>query len=437
MNKDSIAQTVLNFKIARSSEEITSHSGLALVGECFQKVVGREAIRKYLPPRGSNRGHHPEEFIDPVVLMLCGGADTLEGIRQIATDKALRKVLGLKRVPSSDALGSWLKRLGGVGLKGLDKLNRLIVNQIILKDEAEEYTLDIDATPIESEKEEAKVTYKGFKGYMPLLGYLAELDICLLDEFREGNVSPGQSNREFLEACLKVMPARKRIAHFRADSAAYQASVINLCHKKGIIFTITADQDVAVKETIRYIPADNWKILKDAEGKDTDREYAETVHCMNKTDKAFRLIVQRWQNKQMNLFEPDKYFYQVIASNSPEEPEVVIWFHNGKGKSENYHKEIKLGFGLDHIPCGEFMANAAFFRLGIIAYNLMVLFKRWLLAGEWIKKTVATIRWQIIQVAGKLVNHSRALTLKLCSISDETFNLFISVRKNCFALDSS
>lgn len=33
-----------------------------------------------------------------------------------------------------------------------------------------EFTLDIDATGIESEKEAAKMTYKGYTGYMPMVG---------------------------------------------------------------------------------------------------------------------------------------------------------------------------------------------------------------------------------------------------------------------------
>ncbi len=38
----------------------------------------------------------------------------------------------------------------------------------------EGYTLDIDATGIAAEKESAKMTYKGYTGYMPIVGHLAE-----------------------------------------------------------------------------------------------------------------------------------------------------------------------------------------------------------------------------------------------------------------------
>ena len=40
------------------------------------------------------------------------------------------------------------------------------------------------------EKEDALLTYKGNKGYMPVAGFLYETPVCLYDEFRGGNVAP-------------------------------------------------------------------------------------------------------------------------------------------------------------------------------------------------------------------------------------------------------
>jgi hypothetical protein len=67
---------------------------------------------------------------------------------------------------------------------------------------------------------------------------------------------------------------------------AYQADVFNYCEKTHKLFAIGADQDAAVKAVIAAIPEREWKTFRDG-------EIAETVHCLNKTDKAFRLIVLR------------------------------------------------------------------------------------------------------------------------------------------------
>jgi hypothetical protein len=49
------------------------------------------------------------------------------------------------------------------GLSGLGKVNHHLVKQVILKDQRNGYTLDVGASIIASEKEQAKVTYKGRK----------------------------------------------------------------------------------------------------------------------------------------------------------------------------------------------------------------------------------------------------------------------------------
>jgi hypothetical protein len=44
--------------------------------------------------------------------MLNGGGRSLEDTRQIRTDEALREILPLKRIPSTDAIRDWLRGIG-------------------------------------------------------------------------------------------------------------------------------------------------------------------------------------------------------------------------------------------------------------------------------------------------------------------------------------
>ncbi len=152
-----------------------------------------------------------------------------------------------------------------------------------------EYTLDADVMQIEAEKQEAHWTYQGVKGYMPLLGFLFETPICLQEEFWEGNVSPGSGQRSFYQRCQARMSSGKRIAFYRADSASYQAELINALEADGVFWALTADQDRAVKEAIQSIPEAEWEEPTVGCG----YEVAETVHTMAHTDHAFRLIVKR------------------------------------------------------------------------------------------------------------------------------------------------
>ncbi len=101
----------------------------------------------------------------------------------------------------------------GRGLSGLSKVNQHPsaegLTEVLKRDKRTEYTLDTDATVIESEKEEAKWTYKKEKGYQPLLGFLFEMVLVLGDEFRDGNV-PAGSGMVGLGILLRRMPKGKR-----------------------------------------------------------------------------------------------------------------------------------------------------------------------------------------------------------------------------------
>ena len=112
--------------------------------------------------------------------------------------------------------------------------------------------------------------------------------------------------------------------------------------------------------------------------------------------------------------------------------EVLAW-HNQRGQAENFNKELKIGFGMERMPCGQTHANAVFLRIGVIAYNLFIGFK-WLSCPEsWMKQTIVTFRWKMVQVAGRIVRHAGKMVLKLM-MDVEKLELFRGIRRKCFEL---
>ena len=404
-----IRQTVLPFKIEMTKDLITPHAGFALLGEFAVGLGFLQSVDRYLPKPGSGAGYNPSEYIFPLIVMLNGGGRSLEDIRQIRADEGLREIVPVKNIPSSDAFGDWLRNMGtNGGLFCLEKVNRRLLKRTMKYDGVKGYTLDIDATGIVAEKQSAKMTYKGFKGYMPIVGHIAENGLILGDEFREGNVAPARGNLAFINYCIRQMPKGKRIAFLRSDSAAYQAEIINYCEREGIHFAIGADLDEAVLKAIGAIPDKEWASYKNG-------SIAETIHSMNKTKEAFRLIVIR-RPFQGTLFDEEKMSvrYIVIATNRMESAEDVVRWYNQRGEcSENRIKELKIGFGMERMPCGQYEANAVFFRIGVLAYNLYRLFLLKILSPSWHRHQVQTIRWRLYQIAGKIVFHGGQVFLKL------------------------
>jgi len=425
-----IQQGILPFKLERTSEQITPRSGLVIYAEVLMALRVKGLVERYMPEPLSNRGYRAWKFIEPLLLMIYGGGRHIEDLREIRDDIALREIIGLKVMPSLSTFGDWLCRMGERGgIEAMEEINKEVLRRTLLRDKNEEYTLDVDSTVIESHKQEAKWTYKKVKGYHPMVGFLKECALCVAYEFREGNVQAGSGAKEFLEKCIEALPEGKKIVYIRMDSAFYQAEVINWCEEGSKKYTITADKDKAVIEAIRTIK--NWRRLHDKEGNPTNREIGSTIHTMNKTEKAFRLIVERWRNPQPSLFSQEEWCYHVIATNIDEwKEEEVVWFHNERGQAENLIKELKIGFSMEQMVSGDFKANALYFALGILTYNTAQAQKLLFMGEEWRTKTIATIRWKLVEVAGKLIRHGRRVILKIVA-SVEKLKIFLEIRRRC------
>jgi hypothetical protein len=286
------------------------------------------------------------------------------------------------------------------------------LKRALKKERVKGYTLDIDATGIEAEKESAKMTYKGYTGYMPMVGHLAENGLVVGDEFREGNDSPGSRNLAFLKYCERQMPKGKKILAFRFDGSAYQAKVINYCQGNGIEYAIGGGLDQSVKRVITTLKDEEWRPYQNG-------FIGETVHCMNETKEAFRLVVIR-RPYQSNLFDDQERRERstVIATNRGGSAKEVVKWYNQRGQcNENRIKELKIGFGMERMPCGQFGANAVFFRIGVLAYNVGRLFVLSTLDMSWHRHQV--------QTAGKIVFHGRYIYLK---VSRSLQKLFAQVR---------
>ena len=415
-----IRQTVLPFKLEKTNDMITPNAGLALLGEFVVGLGLLKSLDHHLPKPGSGAGYDPSEHLFPLILMLNGGGRSLEDLRQIRNDPGLRELMGLDRMPSSDAAGDWLRRsYENGGLKGLGRSNRQLLKRGVKYDGIDGYTLDIDATAIEAEKRSAHWTYKMFKGYMPIVGHLAENGLVVGDEFRHGNEAPASRNLEFIKYCRQQLPKGKRITALRADSASYQADIINYCtaRKNRIEFAIGAPQDEAVVREIKSLSNSAWRPYGDG-------HIADTVHCMNKSKQAFRLIVVR-RPRQKSLFdeEPVTAKYTAIATNRIQKAEEVLQWYNQRGEcSENRIKELKIGFGMERMPCGQFGANAIFFRVGVLAYNVAKLFLLNTLGRSWCRHQVQTLRWRLFQTAGKVVCHAGYVWLKVRREMEEMFS---------------
>ena len=89
--------------------------------------------------------------------------------------------------------------------------------------------------------------------------------------------------------------------------------------------------------------------------------------------------------------------------------------HQGRGSMEKRIGELKNQLNLDRVPCGQFDANCLYFTIGLLAYNLLQMLKFLGLPEEYHPKSVRTLRYQLLKLAGKVIFHARYLVIQIAA----------------------
>lgn len=403
-------RNIQRFKVATTSARLTSFAGLSLIAHLFRHFQLSAAIDR-LPLKTRNRGYSNSDFVILSALNMIAGGQCLDDLIKLKNDESLVYLLGQRPLPAPNTLGEFLRRFDQRNLLRLDRINHSLVRQLLAKTKPSTMTLDIDASLIESFKQDAQPTYQDFKGYNPILVWIPEVDSFLTAVFRHGNASPRSHLLSLLRKAHKTLKDLNLKFRFRSDSAGYQAALLRYCQRHQIEFTITAMQDSSVLQTIQAIPENDFIPL------DQHCHIAETVHPVgsDKNLPAFRLIVKRTLLNQPDIFQGNYAYHAVITNISPEvlpAKEIILW-HNQRGCCEKAIGELKNGFGLEKLPCGNFLANAAHLLIGLLAYNITTAYKMFTLPAGWRNFNIKTLRFRLLVQAALVILHAGYLLLKL------------------------
>jgi hypothetical protein len=146
----------------------------------------------------------------------------LDEVRHLSEDTALTAVLGLTTIPHASTLGAWLRKTGASHESPLawEAVNKAVLQAALHR--RKKVTLDIDATEVVANKADAHWTYNKNKGYMPMVGHIAETGQVVACDFRQGNAGPAKENFEFIQQCQKALPQGCTVGALRIDAAGYQ-----------------------------------------------------------------------------------------------------------------------------------------------------------------------------------------------------------------------
>lgn len=351
-------------------------------------------------------------------------------------------------------------------LKGLSRINGELIGFEARRETEETATLDMDATISATLKKNALFSYKGEKAYQPLNTYWHERGVILHTEFRDGNVPAGHEQLRVFKEALECLPEGVRKIRLRSDTAGYQHELLRYCEggeneRFGRIeFAISCDVTQEFRKAVSEVDEKAWKpFYRRVNGKmeKTGREWAEVCFVPNKICQSkkgqYRYLASREEMRQEELpgmektdesylfpvmrMEESRYKVFGIVTNMDWSGDVLIhWLYERCGKSEEAHSAMKNDFAGGRFPSGDFGENAAWWWIMILAYNLNVLMKRLVLGESWINKRMKAIRFALINVAARVIEHSRRLFIRI-SANNPSSELLIGARRRIYQLTTA
>ena len=434
---------ILPHKLRLSKEAITSQSSLLAPLQLMQSLDFARCIDQNFQAPKRKSGFPASTYLQSIILLLHSGGTRLDDMRTLRNDAALVSLLDIPCFPSSRAVGAWLHRMSKE--QGVIKAQQA-VNQHLLQvtlGNCKSLTLDIDATEVIAHKSTALWTYKGNKGYMPMLGHIAETGQVVAYDFRQGNVPPSKNNLAFIQHCVQSLPKGFAFKALRADAASYQQSIIQHCDQHNMQYAIRAKMSKYIRDIIKQIADADWQPILDNSGKATGQSTYRTVHCIRDYAKPFCLIIQRQaKTGQLEIdledanneigasdeYQNQQYIYRCIATNidAKTDLEIIDWYNQRGECSENRIKELKCDFGAEDLPCSDHQANSLYFFMCILAYNLFVLMRA--LAPTILRNYRAKrVRWLVYRIAGKVVRGGRQLRLNITAMGYEILEQLVAI----------
>jgi hypothetical protein len=409
------------------SEHYTSHSGLGLVGMLVNEHTSL-CRRAEHAAYGSPSVSHADVIRTYVGLLAIGKSD-FEAVSGVKPDPWFKTALDITKVPSAETLRQRLDRHAGEFEKvvpessiELLKSTRAPITAIARR----HVPLDLDVFAMDNsdtKKEGVSYTYQGFCGYAPIAAYLGEEGWCIGMELREGSQHGQAGFIPFLEKaiCQAQKLTSKRLL-VRADSAHDAVDTL-----------VALDGQKRVDYIIKWNPRRSDQIEA------RDRVFSEGAVTSPRPGKRIGLLATR----QRREHEGKTYFFTLLLRvterttdrtgqmllvpkidlegwwTSLPNPEDAIKLYEGRGKSEQFHSELKTDLDLERLPSGKFATNSLVLSLGGFVYNLLRVIGQFGLLGSTSpvrhpakRRRIKTVLQEIMYVAARLVRTGRRLILR-------------------------
>jgi len=412
----------MRFEIVQGDEQLSSHSGLALIGAILDRTSVRERLNAVVLPEHPFPDISHGEVATAMIGLICVGKPDFDAIEPFRDDPFFTQSLGLNSVPSSPTLRQRLDSARGVFNDIILEESAGVVGRLapaITPSHGNLVAVDIDVSPFDNsktKKEGVSWTYKKFDGYAPIFAYVGEEGYLANLELRQGSDHSQKGTESFLRRTLQYSRLMSNATFLvRMDSGNDSLGNIKVCQEENAHYLIKRNLRRETPEEWLKIAREYGEMEEPRQGKQVwiGERYIERPEVEEPLRLVFRVTLRTMEADGQVLLIP-KVGVETYWTSLSDDVATVIELYRAHGTSEQFHSELKTDLDLERLPSGKFQTNELVLLLGMVAYNLLRL-----IGQESLREADAPIRKQVsrrrvrsvmqdlVYLACRLVKHAR------------------------------
>ena len=344
--------------------------------ELYSRYVG-PVIDKVLGLRCTSYGYQYSEIVGSLSSVYFCGGDCVEDvtshlmphlslhttIRTCSSDTILR---GISELATANT--TYVSDTGkSYDFNTATKLNRLLVKALMNTGQlvsGESYDLDFDHQFIQTEKYDAKMTYKKFTGYSPGVAVIGDLIVGI--ENRDGNANVRFHQQDTLERIFSNLEQNDiHVRRARMDCGSCSREIVETVEKHSEHFYIRANRCGSLYDSLLALRGWKREVINGI-------EYELNSIITEKWEgMAYRLVIQRERRMggEQDLWEGE-YIYRCILTNDyTSTNREIVEFYNLQGGKERIFDDLNNGFGWARLPKSFMAENTVFLLLTAIIRN--------------------------------------------------------------------
>ena len=423
-------------KLKFEDQQLTSYAGIVVFQKLFAKLNLKECIRKACAHLGERNLYHPAVIVQVLIVHLLLGFRKLRDVEFYQDDPLVRRVLGLKVIPSVSTIARTLTEFDDRAVEAHHELNRAQVTARLQKLQIPRVTVDFDGS-VSSTKKHAEGSAVGFnkqkkgaRSYYPLFCTVAQTGQVFDVLHRSGNVHDSRGAAVFVRQCIDRIRAALpgAVIEVRMDSAFFSDEMVELLDGLNVEFTISVpfERFTELKGMVQERKT-WWRATVDGR-----LRYFEKTWKPKCWTRSYRFIFIRrtteGQQKgpiQLHLFEPTEsgFDFKVVVTNKTTWAMKVVRFHEGRGQQEHIFAELKTQASMDYVPSRSWAGNKIYLLCSVMAHNLGKELQMDATEPQrgtterrqplWIFEGLEIMRRKFIQRAGRLTRPNGVVTLTM------------------------